>query len=78
MKSRTCEFVSIHPQVIRFDLQNHNDIKEMEKIDIEQEKFMKKKTFYRSYAEIKICSRINRTNWDDSFNVNWETIEEFF
>ncbi len=50
----------------------------MEKIDIEQEKFAKKRTIFKSYLEVKICSKINMTNWDDSFNVNWETLSDFF
>lgn len=47
----------------------------MEKIDIEQEKFNKQKTMFKSYAEIKVCSKISTTNWDDSFNLTWETLK---
>ena len=50
----------------------------MERIDIEQEKFAKKKTVYKSYAEIKVCSKVSTTNWDDAFNLTWETLTEFF
>ncbi|CDW88809.1 UNKNOWN [Stylonychia lemnae] len=78
MKSRQCEFVSEHPYVMQYDLENHNEIKEMERIDIEQEKFTKRKTGYRSYTEIKVCSKISTTNWDDSFNLSWEQLQQFF
>jgi hypothetical protein len=50
----------------------------MERIDIEQEKFTKEKTYFKSFAEIKVCSKISTTNWDDSFNVTWECITNFF
>ena len=40
--------------------------------------FTKEKTYYKSYAEIKVCSKISTTNWDDSFNVSWETLAQFF
>ena len=74
MKSRVCEFVSLHAQVEDFDREQHGEIPEMERIDIEQEKFMKLKTVYKSYAEIKLCSKISTTNWDDALNIRWEAL----
>ena len=74
MKSRQCEFVSLHPVVSEYDKEYHNDIKELERIDIEQEIINKTKTYFKSYAEIKVCSKISTTNWDDSFNLTWETL----
>lgn len=78
MKSRLCEFISEHHAIIEYDKENHSQIKEMERIDIEQEKFMKQRTLYKSYAEVKVCSKISTTNWDDSFNLRWESLIYFF
>jgi hypothetical protein len=78
MKSRLCDFVSLHQRVLMYDQDHHGDLKESERIDIEQEMFNKEKTYYKTYAEIKVCSKISTTNWDDSFNVSWETLIEFY
>ena len=78
MKSRICEFVSYNRKVIDCDNENYNDIEMLEKIDINQEVYTKEKTKFISYAEIKVCSKISTTNWDDSFNIRWELLVEFF
>jgi hypothetical protein len=48
-------------------------------LDIAQERLGKVHTGYRSYAEIQLCSAINRRQmWDDSVNVPWESLIAFF
>ena len=47
-------------------------------MDIQQEIFTKEKTYFLSFAEIKVCSKISTTNWDDSFNITWETLIIFY
>lgn len=40
--------------------------------------YPKEVTYFRSYVEIKVTSKISSTGWDDSFNVSWETMIKFF
>lgn len=35
MKARPCEFISSHSTITNYDDENHSDIKDMERIDIE-------------------------------------------
>jgi len=47
-------------------------------MDIDQIQFAQEVTTYKSYAELKVFTRVSKTNWDDTCKVRWETIEQFF
>ena len=74
MQARICHFVSKHQDILIYDSSTYSDIEQMEKIDIETEAFTKEITYFKSYGEVKVCSKISTTNWDDSFNLTWELI----
>ena len=38
----------------------------------------KQKTRYKTFIEIKICTKMSDTIWDDAFNLPWERIHEFY
>ena len=35
-------------------------------------------TMFKSFAEIKVCSKLSTTIWDDCVNVSWEDMKAFF
>jgi len=47
-------------------------------VDLKLEMGEKEHSLYRSYAEVKICSKLSTTTWDDSVNVSWESLTKFF
>jgi hypothetical protein len=46
--------------------------------DIELEMVGKNLTMFKSFAEIKVCSKLSTTIWDDCVNVSWEDMKAFF
>ena len=44
---------------------------------LESEMVTKTRTRYKSYLEIKVCTKMSDTIWDDSFNLPWESIKDF-
>jgi hypothetical protein len=72
-----------HEDVAEFDAEEYPPgtvkISKFMALDVEQEKLEKQHTAYKTYAQVQICSPINRRQmWDDSVNVPWETFVEFF
>lgn len=72
-----------HEDVAEFDAEEYppgtDKISKFMALDVEQEKLEKQHTAYKTYAQVQICSPINRRQmWDDSVNVPWETFVEFF
>jgi len=48
-------------------------------LDLQQEFLQKLTTKFKSYVEIFICSPLNRRRmWEDSINIPWETLIDFF
>ena len=42
------------------------------------EMITKTRTKYKTYLEIKVTTKMSDTIWDDSLNVPWEKIENFY
>lgn len=78
MRSKLCEFVSTHKDVLRYDSETYRLIRPTEKLMLESEMSTKQKTKYKTYLEIKVCSKMSDTIWDDAFNLPWEKVSEFF
>jgi hypothetical protein len=78
MKSKLCTFVSTHEDVVKYDEEIYRLIKPTEKIMLESEMSTKERTKYKTYLEVKINTKMSDTIWDDSFNLQWERVYEFF
>lgn len=78
-----CKLRSEHEDVLAFDAEEYpagtEKIAPFLALDVDQERRGKVLTSYKSYAQIQICSPINRgQRWDDSVNVPWEAFSDFF
>jgi len=78
MRSKLCDFVSTHKDVVRYDTETYRLIRPTEKLMLESEMSTKYKTKYKTYLEIKICTKMSDTIWDDAFNLPWEKLSEFY
>lgn len=78
LRSKLCEFVSLHKDVRAFDEDVYKYIKQSEKTMLESEMITKEKTRQKTYLEIKVTTKMSDTIWDDSYNVTWEKVEDFF
>ena len=78
LRSKLCEYVSTNNDVLRYDEDVYSDIKPSEKTMLESEMITKQKTRYKTYLEIKVTTKMSDTIWDDSMNMQWEQLEEFF
>ena len=45
---------------------------------LESEMSTKERTKYKTYLEVKINTKMSDTIWDDSFNLKWERVYDFF
>jgi hypothetical protein len=77
-RSKLCQFVSTHPDIVKYDEETYRLIKPSEKMMLESELATKEKTKYKTYLEVKVCTKMSDTIWDDCFNLPWEKLEEFF
>lgn len=83
LRSKVCRLLSDHEDVLAYDAEAYpagtEKISKFLVLDVAQEQLDKVHTAYRSYAEVQLCSAINRRQmWDDSVNVPWETLIAFF
>ena len=78
MRSKLCDFVSTHKDVIRYDEETYRLIRPTEKLMLESEMSTKQKTKYKTFLEVKVCTKMSDTIWDDSFNLPWEKLHEYF
>ena len=83
LQPKVCQIISDHEDVLAYDAAEYppgtDKIPPFIVLDVAQEHRDKVHTVYKSYAEITICSPVNRRHmWDDSVNVPWETFVQFF
>lgn len=83
LQSKVCRIISDHEDVQEYDAEEYppgtDKIHSLMVLDVEQEKLQKQHTAYKTYAQVQVCSPINRRQlWDDSVNVPWETFVQFF
>ena len=77
--TRPCQIISDHEDVQKRDelfLSKLTDLNEI--VDLRMEQADKERTMYQSYIEVKVCTRLSTTVWDDSVNVSWDSLIKFF
>jgi hypothetical protein len=80
--SRPCEILSVNETVKEKDFNLKNEPEDSLKphftkrqlVFIQKEMVAKEITQYKSFAEIKLCSKLSTTPWDDAINVSWEKL----
>jgi len=78
MRSKPCEFISSDHSVETYDRETYSMIKPQERTMIESEMVNKTVTRFKSYLELRVSTRMSGPIWDDSFNMRWEQLEDFF
>ena len=78
MRSKLCDFVSTDKDVVRYDRETYAMIKPQDKTMLESEMVNKTKTRFKTYMELKVNTKMSDVIWDDSINLRWEQLENFF
>ena len=78
MRSKLCDFVSTDKDVVRYDRETYAMIKPQDKTMLESEMVNKTKTRFKTYMELKVNTKMSDVIWDDSINLRWEQLVNFF